>query len=716
MRMIKTKFDFYIAAFWAVCFLLQSVGIFGQAAEPITSSGTLPGDLKGIHSALLKESRGSETSQLLRPIFGTETEAAIAVLDEDTADLIDEVNSAMLIEVETEDKAEIEKIRESIRNGSPQKPETDLPKKPSVRGRKSGYFFEPTIDWRRLAFGFQPVSNSLGNDVKVSKKAGEISSEGERKKTFETDKAVMTRTQKAETKFIKDGKTFGVEMRTSEVIEGRSKIDDSTFRKVTEIMWKASVAACPAANGGENGVGGANMRSETAVTGKAGTANMSRTVSITSKSLGNVNDEAEMAEYDLIADSTETITGYDEATRRGLLSDVMLKDGIVKLRYELAGNKLEMNNSENGEGRTPAKMGKPVVKKVPGTSDEAVKSADKTAGALVAGIWNYTNDMYKAARSNWRHYRCVTIDARAPKTRLKKGESVTITAETVHRLDGSKVNARLEAGALDAEITPEVELGKPRVSYRYTNGNEMTSDFTVESISKRGIGIGGITFITETECAGGYTGTIEITKKRSETETKVTTKGQHTSDQFYSGTDTHKWNFDYSATVNITDSDVSRHEDGSVSVSLRGLVTANAARIAEEKSDWVTQTDCFPDPPRRAGQNAFSLMEERGDLRGMAADGMLTLDAGNYRLNFSIPEIEGTNTHRQVVKPFGWCMPEQNPPSDTTTKDPMSFSSESISIEESFDPLQQAIIEGTRTFEDDMGFQVTVKWSLRKCG
>lgn len=637
------------------------------------------------------------------------------MLSEEDSDLIVEAASAMFTEVETEDKAEIEKIKESIKNGVPQKIETVVPGKPAGRGRKVGFYFEPTVDWRRLVFAFQPVSTSPPGDIRVSKNGGEISSEGERKKTFETDKAVMTQTQKAETKFIKDGKTFGVEIRTSEVIDGRSKTDDNTFRKVTEIMWKSSVAACPDANGGENGTGGANIRSETAVTGKTGTAKMSRIVSITSKSLGNVDDEAKMGEYDLIADSTETISGYDDAARRGLLSDAMLKDGIVKLRYELIGNKLEINNSENGEGRTPAKIGKPVVKKVLGTSDEAVKSADKVAGALVAGIWNHTNDMYKAARSNWRNYRCVTIDARATKTRLKKGESVAITAETVHRQDGGKVNARLEAGALDAEITPEVELGKPRVTYRYTHGEASTSDFTVESFSKRGIGIGGLRFITETECSGGYTGTIEITKKKSETETKVTAKGQHISDQFYSGTDTHKWDFDYSATANITDSDISRHEDGSVSVSLRGLVTANAARIAEEKSDWVTQTDCFPDPPKQAGKNSFSLMEERGNLQGTAADGTVTLEAGNYRLNFSIPEIEGTNTHRQVVKPFGWCMPEQNPPSDETTKDPMSFSAENISAEGSYDPARTDVIEGSKTFQDDMGFQVTIRWTLRKC-
>ncbi|MDM7921391.1 MAG: hypothetical protein QUS14_03745, partial [Pyrinomonadaceae bacterium] len=260
-----------------------------------------------------------------------------------------------------------------------------------------------------------------------------------------------------------------------------------------------------------------------------------------------------------------------------------------------------------------------------------------------------------------------------------------------------------------------IQKGTPRVTYRFTNGDERKSHYTVESFSKRGIGIGGIEFLTETECSGGYTGTIEITKRKVETDTKVTAKGQHMSDQHYSGTDTYTFTFDYTASAEITDSEVSRGEDGSVSADLRGLVTANASRIADEKSQWTTTTDCFPDPPRQAGKNSSSLIEEIGTLAGTPADGVLQIKGGNFRIAFSIPEIVGTSTHRTVVKPFGWCMPEQNPPSDETVKNDMSFSPDTFEIEGKVDPARTDVIEGSRSFEDDMGFQVTVRWSLKKC-
>jgi hypothetical protein len=154
--------------------------------------------------------------------------------------------------------------------------------------------------------------------------------------------------------------------------------------------------------------------------------------------------------YDLEAEAVETIQGYDDAAARKLMTDVTFKDGTYRLRYEMTGNKIEINKTAEGGPRVPAKMGKIVVKMVPGSNPEDVKRTDKAAGALVAGIWNHTNDMYKAARSNWRNYGCVEVVSKSPKMRLKKGERIIINAETVHKQDGSRVNARLEAGALDA--------------------------------------------------------------------------------------------------------------------------------------------------------------------------------------------------------------------------------------------------------------------------
>ncbi|MDM7921780.1 MAG: hypothetical protein QUS14_05720, partial [Pyrinomonadaceae bacterium] len=497
-----------------------------DSAEPVVRTPEpLPTGLKDIHLSLIRETGDSETSQLLRHLFGPDTDAAMSVVNEDESGLIEHVSSATLRESEADDSEEIQKIKDSLY--TPAKVETTPAATPKA-GRRGGFTFEPRFDWRRLAFGFSPVP-TLASDVTTSKNGGEIKSEAERTKSFETDKATLKKTQKAETRFIRDGKTFGIIMKTVETIEGRSKTDDSTFRKVTEMMWKASVAACPDVNGISAGTGEGWVMTETEVKAAAGNAKMSRHVQVSSKTTGNVNDEAEMTDYDLTAEATDTVAGYDDATRRGLLSETVLKDRSTKVFYEIKGNQIEVKPSDADGERRPAKMGKITVKKLSGSPDADLQAADKVAGALVTGLWNHTNSMYSSARSFWRRYRCVSIDVKAPKTRLKKGETVTITAETTHRQDGAKVNARLEASALDGAVTPEIQKGTPRVTYRYTNGDEKTSHYTVESFSKRGIGIGGIEFMTETECSGGYTGRIEITKKKVETDTKVTAKGQHMS-------------------------------------------------------------------------------------------------------------------------------------------------------------------------------------------
>src|SRR3712207_4956860 len=143
------------------------------------------------------------------------------------------------------------------------------------------------------------------------------------------------------------------------------------------------------------------------------------------------------------------------------MTAVTFKDGTYRLRYEMTGNKIEINKTADGGPRIPAKMGKIVVKMVPGSNAEDVKRTDKAAGALVAGIWNHTNDMYKAARSHWRNYGCVEPECKVSKKTLKNGERVVIEVETVHKQDASKVNARLEGGALDASVTPETQRGTP---------------------------------------------------------------------------------------------------------------------------------------------------------------------------------------------------------------------------------------------------------------
>ncbi|HLM55623.1 MAG TPA: hypothetical protein VK422_05800 [Pyrinomonadaceae bacterium] len=670
--------------------------------------------------SLLETGRGPELRGLLVSLFGEDAAAAQGVLDEEAEALAEAVGAAAVEKGAEAQQEEIDGLKGKLKAPPAAKPRSAPAPKPAARpaGRRraANEGALPRLDWRQLAFGFAPLRQEGKPEVKITQTDKQVSAEGESNKSFETDKASMKRTQKAESKFIKDGEVFGVEIKHTEVIEGKAKTGSQYFRKETVMFWSARVAACPDVKGVDAGTGKGYVTARTTITGEAGTATVSRTVTADTKTTGYVDDEAEMTHYDLEAEAVETIAGYDDAAARKLMTDVTFRDGRYTLRYEMTGNKIEINKTAEGGPRTPAKMGRIVVKMVPGSNAEDVKRTDKAAGALVAGIWNHTNDMYKAARSHWRNYGCVECVARAPKHTLKNGERVVVEVETVHKQDSSKVNARLEAGALDASVTPEQQQATPSAKFGYTHGDLEKSDFTVESFSKRGIGIGGLEFITERECAGGFSGKIEIVARKTEGWTKVTKKGEHISDQHYSGTAQYKWSYDYQGAFDVADSPGDTDEAGDISATLKGAVTARASRVTDETDNWTTTTDCFPDPPRTAGKNSFSLIKEEGRLTGTIDDGVLQIKGAKYRIAFSIPEIRGTRTHRTQVKPFGWCMADANPPSDTTDESTESFSAEAVEFEGALDPKNPNLIQGSKTFTDELGNEVTITWRLVACG
>ena len=95
---------------------------------------------------------------------------------------------------------------------------------------------------------------------------------------------------------------------------------------------------------------------------------------------------------------------------------------------------------------------------------------------------------------------------------------------------------------------------------------------------------------------------------------------------------------------------------------------------------------------------------------------MLQIKGGKYRIAFGFPEIAAKRTHRTVVKPFGWCMADANPPSDETDEGDVSFSAETIEIEGSLDPKNPDSIVGSKTYTDELGNEVTPRWSLRARG
>jgi hypothetical protein len=218
----------------------------------------------------------------------------------------------------------------------------------------------------------------------------------------------------------------------------------------------------------------------------------------------------------------------------------------------------------------------------------------------------------------------------------------------------------------------------------------------------------------EKDSCGIWSGTIEVTRHRAENHTKLTNKGEHISDQHYTGRAEIKTSYDYKGIFNVSNSTGGNttYEDGSKTMSLKGTVSADALRVQEEKDNWKTQTDCFPDTPRLrvAGQDSFSNITESGQLPKTRGDGVMSIKGNHYTISFGIPQIEGKRVHKTNVKPFGWCMMEMNPPHNSTDESAETFSSERVEIEGKLDPKNPNLMQGKLQTDED----TTIVWNLTR--
>jgi hypothetical protein len=466
-----------------------------------------------VFDSLLREARGPEFAVLLERVLGGEAAGALDALVDDRGGVFRDADAAL---EEKLGQRFADRVR-SLRKGARAK---------EVSGfRRLAPGARPRIDWRALAFGFQPLPQ--GPQVQVNETKTQVSASGSASKEFEGENGTVKRTNKVETKAIDDGRTVGVEYKTTEVIDARSKIADKSFRKETTVSWRVEVAACPDAQGVVAGTATESVNSRNLINEGGASTLVSRDVSIQMRLTGHVNDDAEMTHYDMEGDVTETASGFGEAAGRGLIKDAAQKDGARRVSYLFRNNFAGTNDStDQGIVRTPPKAGTVAVKAGPNTSAEDARQLDQSAGKLIGAVWNEANNSFQRARSNWRNYGCVEVVCRAPKSKLKPGEEVEVAAESTHKHDSGPVAGLLKASGTES-ITPEEQRGA-RASFVLTGLAEGSnpSSITVESISKRGIGIGGLDFAMEKEeseetlCAAGWTGVVTAERKRREEREK----------------------------------------------------------------------------------------------------------------------------------------------------------------------------------------------------
>ena len=665
-------------------------------------------------NTLLRQGRGDELTALLEKIFGDGAGAAAGVFAEDSEQLIRAVAESAGRRAEERLAEEIEGRRERPAakpfvapevktNGAPRaKPA----RRPAAKPRKVAGGGRLELDWRQLAFGFQPLPQTEKPDIKFTETDKEIKASGEDKKSFETKEARGTRTQKAETRYVKDGKTFGVEIKSTEVIEATSKADGKSFRKELSLVWGAEVAACPDVNGITSGTGKAKVSSKTVYTEGGAPVTMTTEFDLQARLTGHVNDEAVLTHYDLQLDAYTTNAGYEEAFSRNLIKEVKIKDGRYGLHYDIGGNTIEVSDGKYGGKRTPAKMGKATARTLTQMSDSEVKTVGSAIGPMIPSIWNSANEMYQSAQKNWRNYGCVEVICRAPKRTLEQGEEVVISAETVHLKDGGKINARLNAESYQAQITPESQQGTPGATFNLTQEGDENSHFSVESISRRGIGKGEVEFQLEKEEEeaagnGGWAGTITAERKQREEREKrsganLSENGGHLE------TTTH-------VRVRLTG-----RLDRSVEATNAhlGLVTGEQAQVDYEYDRYkVDEGYCGPNAVPYKGPKEITRTSTTTADYNQETRVYVEIGKTGGTITFSLPEVTGKTVHAYVHK--SPCAEHDRTNTNEAVNEDVPTVGGSFSFSFPVDPTQKTI-RGTVTVRDDDGSTTTYTWELTR--
>ena len=679
-----------VRAFLSLCLLLCLLwqAVPARAMRPVLLQGA--GDRGGeeVFDGLLRQARGEEYGALLEKIFGADAGRAASALEEDSGRLIQSV-------AEGAGRRAAESLEEQIKGRG---------ERPAGKPKRVASADLPRLDWRQLAFGFQPLPQETKPQVQLTETDKEIKASGEDRKSFETKEAKGTRTQKAETRYTKDGKTFGVEIKNTQVIEAVSKPDGKSFRQEISMAWGAEVAACPDADGVSAGTGKAHVVSKTVYTEGGAAVTMTSEFDLQAKLTGHVNDEAVLTHYDMELDAYTTNSGYEEALRRELVKEIKIRDGRYGLRYDISGNTVEVSDGRYGGKRTPAKMGKVEARKLTPMSDEETTTVGKAIGAMVPAVWNSANEMYKTAEKNWKNYGCVEVVCKAAKLTLKPGEEVSVSAETVHLTEGGKVSAQLKAEAYGGQATPESQRGTPSATFTFTRDGEESASLYVESISRRGIGRGDVEFKVEKEEtteAGAWTGTITAERRRREEREKR------------SGS-------------NLAENGGYMETTTSVRLRLTGrldrTVEATNAHVALASGEQVYvdyEYDRYKVDEGYCGPNAVPYKGPKEVTRTSTTTAALDKETRVYvevggaggSVTFSLPEATGRTVHAYVHK--SPCTEHDRANTNEAVDEEAPAAGGSFSFSFPFDPARKTI-SGSVTVREDDGGTTVYTWELTR--
>ena len=688
-----------------VSIVLHSLPVVGQIVVAAAPEIREDGSSNAFYSQLMRSGDG-----FIMPdaVLGDEAERISAEFQRDAEEFVGSVISAGGERAEES----LEKVIMERKAKPGPTPIVGVPAKKAApakgRRRASMHTFEPTLqmDWRRLAFGFAAFTRDEKPEIKMTETDKEIKAEGTVKKSFETKEAKGTRTQKTETKYTKDGKTFGVEIKDTQVIEAVSKPDGKNFRREISLAWGAEVAACPDANGVTAGTGKAKVISKTTYSDGGPAFTMTSEFDLQAKLTGQVNDEAKLTHYDLQLDAYTTNSGYEAALKEGLIKEIKIKDGRYGLHYDIPGNTIEISDGKYGGKRTPAKMGEATALKLTPMNDADTELIGKAIGPMVPSIWNSANEMYKTAERHWRTYGCVEVVAKVPKLELEPGEDVPISTETVHLQDASKISAQMTGEAYEGEITPEQQAAKPGATFTFTKTGEGAASFHVESVSKRGIGRGDVEFQLKKEkeepiVAGAWTGTIGVEREHREEREKRS--GANLAE-----------NGGYLETTTNVQLQLTGRLDRSVDATNAHVANVSGQQVAvdfEYDRYKIDEGYCGPNAvpykgPKEITRTSRTTANYNNETRVFVEAG----PAGGT-ITFSLPEINGSTLHSYVHR--SPCAEHDRANTNEATDEEVATAGGSFSFSFAIPPAQKSA-KGSITVKGEDGSVTVYRWELTR--
>jgi hypothetical protein len=223
------------------------------------------------------------------------------------------------------------------------------------------------------------------------------------------------------------------------------------------------------------------------------------------------------------------------------------------------------------------------------------------------------------------------------------------------------------------------------------------------------------------ECERGWSGSISITRRRTESW-KQDGEKQGVRTTTASASTLRK--YEYTGTVNIQNA-ISESSGGVNALNKPvavGSIYFKGESSATSETIWEGEkTSYYHDSCGQRSTKRVLYTKDRDELKGTAqsiAEGSLSLDLirNKYRIQVTIPEMPGKMTRTNIRRPSGYCTAKDNEPQDSETGWSQEIERMTIEVDDGvLDPKNPDLIEGSRSYTDSNGDEVEIRWSLRHC-